>query len=680
MPRFDFLRRHKSPTSAVSSMPDQQAVLQALTAFIDAPSDEEKRSILERDQHLLLNPSGAALAWLDALINSAQKSEDPQRLATVGHLAFHRALLQRADTLGIPAAWAELESVRAQVMAPNSTNSGEATAGPGVSPVAAVSLSAEEGERAAFDSEYLRTVLGLTADDPQVMFVQTELRQSLARQRVHSAIAAPVVGGDDSAYRETLGNWLVITSSQERRSSLETHLELVDGRAETILSRAFALFEAEPAVPPPLQAEVLECLREARYVLRRARLGGATIQTVRAASVDAFGARCLDLPPWLVQAWTRWETLHFVERAEQTRAAQVSLLQEALVHAEGEASLPEVVTADLRHQLAQVLIESQNQQGPETLEPAIQLCEAALREFTHEAYPRQWGMLEFDLGSAYRQRTYSDYAGSLEEAIVHLQRALEVLTREDFPSQWALVQNNLGLVYSERIRGDAAANLDQAIGFFDAALTVHTRADAPIEWARLQANLGSAYLKRGGDDRAKNLAQATAAYEAALQVYTHESFPVQWANIANNLGIIYAQRGTADDIEQAIKYLQDALQVRTREASPLDWAMTETNLGLAYKNRVQGDHGENVEHAIACFTEVLDIIARGAFPDTWAGIQNNVGQAYRERVVGERADNLRRAIAAYDAALQVWTPEASPARHRQAADNRSEVEALLKQL
>ena len=267
------------------------------------------------------------------------------------------------------------------------------------------------------------------------------------------------------------------------------------------------------------------------------------------------------------------------------------------------------------------------------MEIAITGYEIVATVFTRETSPEQWGNLQNNLGTAYRDRIRGDKADNLENAIAAYIQALEVSTRTDFPVQWAMTQNNLGIAYFKRIRGDKADNLENAIAAYNEALKVRTRTDFPVDWATTQNNLGIAYCGRIRGDKADNLENAIAAYNEALKVKPRTDFPVDWAGKQNNLGNAYLFRirgDKADNLENAIAAYNNALKVRTRTNFPVDWAGTQNNLGNAYRDRIRGDKADNRENAIAAYEQALEVSTRTDFPVENAQTLFNLGILYQE--------------------------------------------------
>ncbi|RCJ24207.1 hypothetical protein A6S26_19480 [Nostoc sp. ATCC 43529] len=297
------------------------------------------------------------------------------------------------------------------------------------------------------------------------------------------------------------------------------------------------------------------------------------------------------------------------------------------------------------------------------MEIAIAGYEIALTVYTRSTFPKQWAILQHNLGAAYRERILGEPAENIELAIAAYRAALEVYTRSAFPQEWAMTQNNLAAALSDRIQGEQADNIEMAIAAFSATLEVRTRNDLPVDWATTQNNLGNAYRVRIFGERSENIELAIAAYKAALEIRTRSTFPVDWAMTQNNLGAAYSVRISgerAENIELAIAAYKAALEIRTRSAFPQDWAMTQNNLATAYGNRILTERADNLELAIAAFTDTLEVYTRSAFPQDWARTQNNLGLAYHDRILGKRAENIELAITAYSAALEVLNRSTFP--------------------
>jgi hypothetical protein len=79
---------------------------------------------------------------------------------------------------------------------------------------------------------------------------------------------------------------------------------------------------------------------------------------------------------------------------------------------------------------------------------------------------------------------------NIELSITMFNLVLKVLTYQEFPKDWAMMQYNLGCVYSKRIQGKRAENLEKGIDYYKKALKIYTFHALPEYWARIQNNLG----------------------------------------------------------------------------------------------------------------------------------------------------------------------------------------------
>ena len=186
-----------------------------------------------------------------------------------------------------------------------------------------------------------------------------------------------------------------------------------------------------------------------------------------------------------------------------------------------------------------------------------------------EAYPKDWLMLQNNLGIAYRNQ------GQIDEAIAVFLAALDIRTLEVFlkvfPGEWAMLQNNLGNAYYSRsqIQENKLQDLALAITCYKEALRGTPKHKFPYDWAQTKQNLGGAYRKQGKTE------EAITCYKIVLQeVYTEETF--EWAQTQNNLGHAYSEQGAIDD---AIGCFQLALKILTPAAYPVDCLNTGRGLG-----------------------------------------------------------------------------------------------------
>ncbi|MEU5345635.1 CHAT domain-containing protein [Streptomyces sp. NPDC020766] len=262
-----------------------------------------------------------------------------------------------------------------------------------------------------------------------------------------------------------------------------------------------------------------------------------------------------------------------------------------------------------------------------------------------------------------------------EEAISALETALKAYTREDDPLEWGTIKNHLGAAYGKRLSGDRAENLERAIRH--CTDSIGTRPVGSLDWALFTGQLGQLYRDRRFGDPRENHDHAIAAFEQALTVFDREGHPYEWARLRSSTGYTRwrLRRDEADSIEAAVEDFQEALTVLTCERYPVPWAGTLFNLASALLDRRSGDTSKNIEQAIDNLTKSLAVRTRERDAVEWARTQHNLGQAYYRKLSGERTDNLNLAAQCLRAALEVLTLADRPADHRSTVGTLGMIEA-----
>ena len=304
----------------------------------------------------------------------------------------------------------------------------------------------------------------------------------------------------------------------------------------------------------------------------------------------------------------------------------------------------------------------------------VRLNEALLGRIIRETSPRDWAMVQNNLGLAYADLPTGDRGENQKKAIDCYEAALRVWSERVFPLDWAATQNNLGNAYANLPTGDRGKNLGKAIGCYEAALRVRTERDFPAAWAMTQNNLGTAYHDLPTGDRGENLRKAIGCYEAALRVWSERDFPADWAKTLNNLGVAYSDLPTGDreeNLRKAIGCYEAALRVRSERDFPANWAMTQNNLGNAYGDLPAGDRGENVRKAIGCYEAALRVRSERDFPADWAMTQYNLGNAFEQQMIVSEGHDRETAILCFESAARGYdavglTADAEDARQRAA--------------
>jgi CHAT domain-containing protein len=341
------------------------------------------------------------------------------------------------------------------------------------------------------------------------------------------------------------------------------------------------------------------------------------------------------------------------------------------------------------------------------VEIAIAGLESALQILTRDDFPREWGVIQNDLGNCYKERVQGVKAKNVEYAITCYHNALQIRTRIEFPEPWAITQFNLGQAYFERIQGNRAENLKQAIACYENALQIFHSSTFPKQVAMIENNRKVAHdLLNGGINLAiqplttlskteqkflisvlqatqyshgsplgvypllqANLDKLDDNFAQLLRIWTTSTLatvsPNQATSIAaiiynfSNLMLDFPLGNKATNVKIAIVGYEMALQVCTPETLPKHWAEIQIHLGIAYEENPSSD-AEKWEKAIACYEKAGQVFTRENDPEFWATVQDNLGNAYRNRIHGDKKDNLEKAIAFHGKALQVRTRQDDP--------------------
>ncbi len=186
---------------------------------------------------------------------------------------------------------------------------------------------------------------------------------------------------------------------------------------------------------------------------------------------------------------------------------------------------------------------------------------------------------------------------ALRRAIDAYMEALRIWTPNVAPRNYAMVQNNLGVTYRRLADYEnPRRNLRQAIAAFEQALRFRTAEDAPLDYAETQNELGIAYRNLAEhEDPVGNLGKAFKAYGEALRFYTPEVAPLDYAKVQHNIGVAYrslaeyltSYEDELGNLERALQAFEEALRFRTPETAPFRYAETQHEIGLAYRRRAE---------------------------------------------------------------------------------------------
>jgi CHAT domain-containing protein/tetratricopeptide (TPR) repeat protein len=660
--------------------PNPERLLALLQQFINAPSWDASRRIVEQHPELLTEEADALLA---RVLEAYRNDPRAQRL-----LNEHRDLLRRCREDGIEAAFAGRETGDAdpeaalRAILEQAESDPEARAAlealqhqaaqhPLMQAIEALieadspaevldamqahpillSDEADAGLRQFIENAEQMGRAGLAhhveeryqllqqlreqGGDPQQMAALAEVSSPEELEALvaeHPALADVLVQGvgtlsdhEEDPRVETIYAFINADTWLDTMRVVQAHPELLSDETDELF--ALMLTQAEAAA----DARTARILREHHELLRRCREVGAEV---------AFAEK-MGLPPGV-------DPREIAETAAQRGGGS------------RELEIPPAFTSDVQA-LQRILIRLQRE--PHLASRRVEILGRMIARPTIEQYPAFKAAMLNDLGNAYQDLPTGDRGANLQRAIQCYQQALTVYTPEAAPLAYAMTQNNLGSAYRALPTGDRGANLQRAIQCYQQALTVYTPEAAPFQYATTQNNLGNAYSQLPTGDRTANLQRAIQCYRQALRFRTPKAAPFGYATTQNNLGTAYLNLPTGDraaNLQRAIQCYQQALHFRTPEAAPLAYAMTQNNLGTAYLNLPTGDQGTNLQRAIQCYQQALRFRTPKAAPFNYATTQNNLGLAYADLPTGDRGANLQRAIQCYQQALRFRTPEAAP--------------------
>lgn len=226
------------------------------------------------------------------------------------------------------------------------------------------------------------------------------------------------------------------------------------------------------------------------------------------------------------------------------------------------------------------------------------------------------------------------------------------------PREWAVLQYNLGNAYLTQTEGEPEVNLTRAIEAYQAALPVFEEYGPPLDWARTQYNLGSAYLAMPNGHAGQALNEAIECYKAALEVLGAEGDPLEAARAYYNLG--YAQLQLADQqpsmLTAAVANLAEASARFDPAATPLEYARCQNNLGAAYARQIEQGGADLVARAVSAYEAGLAVLDRSHSPHDWALLGSNLAQALLATEGAGREPALREAVTLLEDALEIWSP------------------------
>jgi tetratricopeptide (TPR) repeat protein len=245
------------------------------------------------------------------------------------------------------------------------------------------------------------------------------------------------------------------------------------------------------------------------------------------------------------------------------------------------------------------------------------------------------------------------HAGEFDRAVEPYEKALALKPN--------ILRTLLGAAsaHSQARQGDITDHQERAIKLLEQI----NFAPGTHGWARIRNNLAVAWSNMPIGNRTENLQRAVRALEDALTVFNKEVDPIPWAAVQHNLGKTWAViplGNRSENLHKAMDYCRNAMEVYTRDATPAEWASAQNDLGNMWRNMPTGDRPANLRHAITAYENAQAVFTRETDPFGWATVQCNLGTTWATFPCLNPTENLRKAIDAYEAALTVYTKDNRP--------------------
>jgi tetratricopeptide (TPR) repeat protein len=240
-----------------------------------------------------------------------------------------------------------------------------------------------------------------------------------------------------------------------------------------------------------------------------------------------------------------------------------------------------------------------------------------------------------NLGNAHYWLGQSDEALDDYDAVLKLAKEI---TKKDALEGKASALGNIGMVYY------AKSDLDKALKYLEAALKV----DQEIGYRKGQvgqlSNIGLVYRAKGDLDKAlKYFQDALKADQADQEIgyrgtevpglgtitlvseedlSTMQRYRLGEASDLSNIGLVYLDK---DDLDKALKFLQDALKIHREVGYRLGEAIDLSNIGLVYR------HKGDLDNALKYLEAALKIYQEIGYRLGEASDLSNIGLVYLDK-------------------------------------------------
>jgi tetratricopeptide (TPR) repeat protein len=171
-----------------------------------------------------------------------------------------------------------------------------------------------------------------------------------------------------------------------------------------------------------------------------------------------------------------------------------------------------------------LVLQSLADAGRARLTDAISAYQRALRVFD-KRYPVEFAILQNNLATAFLSIPMSDERAKTREALAvqSFEEGLKAVNLIDHPREYAMLQNNLGNALQYASSSHALENNLRALLAYDEALKVRTERDSPLEYANTLANKANCLwnLPDSAEDKeGTNLRAARACFAEARMIFS----------------------------------------------------------------------------------------------------------------------------------------------------------------
>jgi hypothetical protein len=172
-----------------------------------------------------------------------------------------------------------------------------------------------------------------------------------------------------------------------------------------------------------------------------------------------------------------------------------------------------------------------------------------------------------------------------------------------------------------------------------------------VQLWRAMFELGSTCLFGPQGDRANNVEEAIKWLNAAAALPIRLISPADWARTQGELATAYKNRVGVDlarNRDDAMSCYDRALEVFTPQSHRREWLLTIKQRAITRLEMPASDRGLNIERAIAELEFVVQHVDRTEDFVLWAGTKSALGAAYTTRTLGYFVDNAERSRAALE--------------------------------